>query len=220
MDNTFQNLHQLSSLTLDSYDDIRGDEYTPDSPEDILQLSAALSKLTQIKELYLNYIKYYINDETLNSVSRACPYIHTLELGCSDNITDTGLLYLCRLEHLTNLNLEECRNITDEGVKLLAQQRRLHNLELGLCTQLTDDSVIQLAQCCLNLTYLSLFNCSKITNASVWAFYNTADKKTIPLQLDIFNTNVTVRKRDVRHLMLKIINSEKVFLTDDFNFGD
>lgn len=129
MDNTIQNLHQLRSFNLDFYnDDVVEEFYPKHSPQKFLQLSSALSKLTQIRKLYLNNTQC-INDDTLNSTSRACHYIHTLEFSCTDDITDIGLFYLCRLEHLANLNLEACHSITDEGIKMLAQLGHLCNLD-------------------------------------------------------------------------------------------
>lgn len=80
--------------------------------------------------------------------------------------------------------------------------------------------MIQLARCCLNLSYLRLFDCHKITNASVWVFYKNAGVKTVSLRLDIRKTSVTLNKSDVRHPMLNILLKSEDCDSSPFSAAD
>lgn len=113
-------------------------------------------------------------------------------------------MYLCRLQHLTYLDLTGCHRISDFGVKKLAKLGLLQVLYLQECDDITDDSVIKLAECCSNLKELYLHGCDQITDASVWAFYDKASLKTVSLMLSIYDTGVTLKPCDMDHPMLVI----------------
>lgn len=165
------------------------------------------SKLNQLRRLCF-MSSNWVTDELLDGISQSCPYLEVLDLRCffeTSHITDTGLIHLCRLQHLVDLNLSLCQDVTDVGVKSLAKQGRLEVLQLFACREITDESVIELAECCLNLRKLDLSRCFNITAASVMAFYNNANKKSTPLELIVKETDVCVNKRKVAHPMLKIM---------------
>lgn len=50
----------------------------------------------------------------------------------------------------------------------------------------------KLAECCLNLQSLELLGCNKITNESIYAFNNTANKRPSRLSLRVSCPDVSV----------------------------
>lgn len=167
-----------------------------------------LCRLNQLRELYLND-NYLVTDETLDGISHACVNIEKLDIsGGNKAITDQGLHHLCRLKHLTKLNLSYLSRVTDVGLSSLAKQGRLDVLLMHRCSEITDESVVVLAKFCLNLSKLDLSCCIKITDVSVWAFYSHANKRNVRLSLCLGRTGVTMKDRDIYHPML------------DLNFAD
>lgn len=88
-------------------------------------------------------------------------------------------------------------------MKLLAELDGLKVLRLCECRNVTDDSVTKIAEGCLNLIDLDL-RYTKITDASVWAFYNNIEKKTVQLKLFLLARNISLERSRWNHPMLKL----------------
>lgn len=162
-----------------------------------------LSYLNQLREIKLS-LNCCVNDETLNLICRSCSYVKEIDISWT-SITDMGLFYLRKLKHLTNVDLSFCSNITDVGVQLLMELDGLEVLNLRKCQKVTDDSVIKISERCLNLTWLDL-QYTGVTDASVWAFYNNADKKkTIKLVLFVKGTKVSLKEESHWNLQMLFV---------------
>jgi hypothetical protein len=88
-------------------------------------------------------------------LQRICSYacLTWLDLrGCSENVTDTSLLFLQHLP-LQHLNLSYCSEITDAGL-LHLKQLPLQHLNLAYCSKITDGGLLHLKQ--LPLQHLNL----------------------------------------------------------------
>lgn len=96
----------------------------------------------------------YLNDEILNSISRTCTDLYYLDVSFCLSITDQGLSYLCRLQHLNVLNLSFCFGVTDAGIILLTTLDCLEVLVLCECIRITDDSMVEIAEYSLQLSIL------------------------------------------------------------------
>ncbi|KAA8580159.1 hypothetical protein FQN60_005694 [Etheostoma spectabile] len=89
-------------------------------------------------------------DSSLGRIAQYLKNLEVLELGGCSNITNTGLLLIAwGLHRLKSLNLRSCRHVSDVGIGHLAGMTR------------------SAAEGCLNLEYLTLQDCQKLTDLSL-----------------------------------------------------
>ncbi|XP_073464440.1 F-box/LRR-repeat protein 20 isoform X9 [Aquarana catesbeiana] len=111
-----------------------------------------------------------LEDEALKYIGSHCPELVTLNLqACSQQITDDGLITICRGCHkLQSLCASGCSNITDSILNALGQNcPRLRILEVARCSQLTDLGFTTLAKNCHELEKMDLEECVQITDSTL-----------------------------------------------------
>ncbi|XP_004918731.1 F-box/LRR-repeat protein 20 isoform X1 [Xenopus tropicalis] len=111
-----------------------------------------------------------LEDEALKFIGSHCPELVTLNLqACSQQITDDGLITICRGCHkLQSLCASGCSNITDSILNALGQNcPRLRILEVARCSQLTDLGFTTLAKNCHELEKMDLEECVQITDSTL-----------------------------------------------------
>ncbi len=107
--------------------------------------------------------KAKITDKGLEQLARLdLPNLDTLALGWNDNITDTGLDHICRMETLAWLMLPACPHITDAGLPKLTKAKHLTYLDLRGCPGVTDVGIQQLAAK-TNWETIQLGGCPNVT---------------------------------------------------------
>ncbi len=108
-----------------------------------------------------------ITDEGLAELAKLdLPNLETLTLGWCDEITDTGLAHIGRMQTITWLGLTSCPKITDAGLRELVNAKNLTGLDLRGCPNISDDGIQQLAAK-KNWERIDLGGCPKITPQGV-----------------------------------------------------
>ncbi|KAI3366406.1 hypothetical protein L3Q82_000560 [Scortum barcoo] len=110
---------------------------------------AFVQEIPSLRVLNLSLCKQ-ITDSSLGRIAQYLKNLEVLELGGCSNITNTGLLLIAwGLHRLKSLNLRSCRHVSDVGIGHLAGMTR------------------SAAEGCLNLEYLTLQDCQKLTDLSL-----------------------------------------------------
>ncbi|CAK8677379.1 unnamed protein product [Clavelina lepadiformis] len=136
-----------------------------------------------------------IRTTIMNEIRQHCTKIETLVLdGCS-NVDDEAMKVVSKFEHLSILDISGCSQVTDEGVNYIAEMpcqitqfisfdvwhlsdKSIVNLvnkqtKIEILTlygdDLTDKSVIDACHCLPNLKNFEIFDCTNLTDGSVYA---------------------------------------------------
>jgi Leucine Rich repeat len=107
-----------------------------------------------------------ISGKELGQLLKACPSIRDLELG-GPEVTDETMSALSEGKSLTNLTLFES-NITDKGLKRLKHCENLRDLSLFGCSKITDAGIAHVVQ--LPKLYGLILMDTKITNNGLATF--------------------------------------------------
>ncbi|PWA53678.1 Leucine-rich repeat, cysteine-containing subtype [Artemisia annua] len=138
----------------------------------------AIGEVTCLKQLVLRGcylitdlgLKYLANKDLKNSLK-------FLYLDECDRISDTGIIYLGQMVHLSVLTLAKCGvNIADSGISAISKIPNIVRLVLARLINVTDTSLFDIANNCLKLSVLNLTGCEAITGDAVRAF---ADRPTL-----------------------------------------
>lgn len=97
-------------------------------------------------------------------LSQCCPALQSFSVAHCSLLTDQACFSLCKLSHLSQLDLFDCNQISNYGLAALAQIRTLQVLSLAHCDQLTDEGLVPLVQTLPLLRALDLTFCSLSTN--------------------------------------------------------
>lgn len=139
----------------------------------------------------------------LRSIAENCRNLTTFSANGCRNFTDDGVIYLSKLctglkkihlgwlsitddsiislsEHCKDLvvwNLFGCVNLTDASVASIVKHHSTccEVLNLNYCSCLTDASVLTIASHCLELTYLTLSHCNKVSGRYQRIYRSLAD---------------------------------------------
>lgn len=82
-----------------------------------------------------------IDDSSLDQISRTLPLLKQLNVAFSNNITDSGLTNLYRLQSLWRLDLQGLKKLSDSGIQHLVELPNLRVLDLTGCVNLTNTGV-------------------------------------------------------------------------------
>ena len=106
-----------------------------------------------------------VGNTKLMTIASGCPQLQSLNITCSENITDEGIKALATgCPQLQSLNISGCRNITDEGITALASGcLQLQSLDISDCRNVTDEGIRALASGCTQLQSLDIDLCRNIT---------------------------------------------------------
>lgn len=127
------------------------------SPPDLIDSSLTqLSKLTQLKDLYLNGA----NSASLNRL-KSLTRLEKLSLHSCLLITSIGLKHISHLTALQTLHLTETQ-INDVDLSVLKGCTALRHLSLDTCLKITDSGLINLSH--FTLHTLALARCPQITD--------------------------------------------------------
>jgi F-box and leucine-rich repeat protein GRR1 len=110
-----------------------------------------------------------ITDISIEILVQAAPKIRSLVLNKCSQITDQGVLSICKLgRYLHFLHLGHCSKITDQSIQRLAFVcPRIRYLDMACCTNITDLSVIELSKHLPTLKRIGLVKCILITDAAI-----------------------------------------------------
>lgn len=126
-----------------------------------------------LEVLDLRWMKTTVNAGSIAPVLRACPKLHSIDVGwCTiggnDSLVDTISL-LCE-GRLQQLDLEMCMDVTDEAISLLAKRcPDLRFLRLKNCKRVSDAALFDLAKNCPKLVALNISGCVEITDQGIQA---------------------------------------------------
>lgn len=85
-----------------------------------------------------------IDDQTVQFIVKHCPNLKFLDLSCSHNVSDTGVLEIAKLSKLKGLDLSATR-ATDKSMPELAKLQQLQYLNLKL-TKVGDEGMQEVAK--------------------------------------------------------------------------
>lgn len=161
-------LVQLEHCYLHELDFHKAEKGNIDSKWKVILQDKHLEKLSRIaflKNLNLDYCEQ-IGDTGLQFIGKLNSLTH---LSLADlKITDMGIAPLSNLKSLSTLNLHACKQITGKG---MGNFIALSSLDLEFCGNITDDGLSSFA----NLTSLARLNlgfCSKITDRGLESLRN------------------------------------------------
>ena len=127
-----------------------------------------------------------LSDEGVTAAARRCPRLRTLNLECTDAVTDAAIIEVANLcPHLQTLNLDYAKLITDRAVIHAAEHCDLKSVDLSNQGGITDESILALAKNCPNLKLLKVDSWESddthITDASVLALARCTRLETLDL---------------------------------------
>lgn len=127
------------------------------------QMEQLIIHCPNLKRLVIKETLYFkgITDKFLESISKNCPQLQTLELiGCL-SLNGSGLVHLSKLSGLSTLNLNGCcLGSKEPGLSQIGNLRTLHTLNISN-NDLTDEDLVHLAPLTA-LHTLELSNCAMI----------------------------------------------------------
>ena len=101
-----------------------------------------------------------ISDAGIDTATRACPQLQTLELYWNGRLTSRALEHVAaRCADLRRLNLSGCKSVTDSGLQALARQGggRLASLDLTRCPGVSAAGVAAVVRANPSLTSFNLY---------------------------------------------------------------
>ncbi|CEP16455.1 hypothetical protein [Parasitella parasitica] len=115
-----------------------------------------------------------ITDTSIDILILAAPKIRSLVLNKCSQITDQGVLSICKLgRYLHFLHLGHCSQITDLSIQRLASVcPRIRYLDMACCVNITDVSVIESFKHLSKLKRIGLVKCALITDAAIRSLTN------------------------------------------------
>uniref|UniRef100_A0A8C6PEX2 F-box and leucine-rich repeat protein 2 n=1 Tax=Nothobranchius furzeri TaxID=105023 RepID=A0A8C6PEX2_NOTFU len=160
-------------------------------------VSISNHSLKALRYSYETQFPSSLNDGALKHLQKHCPELTTINIQSCTQITDDGLVSLCRGCHklqiicvsgcsnitdasLTALGLNcpllkileaaRCSHVTDAGFTVLARNcHELEKMDLEECILVTDNTLVQLSIHCPRLQALSLSHCELITDDGIRA---------------------------------------------------
>ncbi|XP_076799895.1 F-box and leucine-rich repeat protein 13-like [Clavelina lepadiformis] len=150
----------------------------------------------------------YVTAQILDEIRKNCKKIETLNLSGCSNVNDEAIEVVSRFEHLKILNISECSKVTDDGVNFIADMpcQILHFLSfavqqisdrgiVNLVTKqtkieflilsgdnITDYSVIDACHCLVNLKKFHIYDCTNLTDRSIYALCGKVRLECLCLQ--------------------------------------
>ena len=111
-------------------------------------------------------LEYLANADLKNSLQ----YLYLAEC---DRISDAGIVYLKQMVGLIRLDLSKCGdNITDSGILAIAKLQNIEILSLSWLINISDTSLFEIASNCLKLKTVDLNGCEAITGEGLRALAN------------------------------------------------
>ena len=173
--NGFNNL-EILDISVTTWDP----HQTYASPESL----ATLSKLTTLKQLFLNGLSF--NNNTISSICKKCVSLEVFDLSWPDPnskyvwtipITDAVLVDVVNCVNLEELGLGYSSRIRNEQslTTLFTFLPNLTKLNLTAVPAVTDNSVTHLTKCCPNLKRLKLQHCV-LNSTSLFAIASNCSK--------------------------------------------
>ena len=120
----------------------------------------SFTNLNNLVELSLEFTG--INDNYFANATRNLKNLNALNVSWCRHLTDTGLMYICRLVSLKKLNISRCTKVTNRGLFHLSALRLLNSLDISGCTDITDVGLPYLNSV-LKLTKVNISFCTNIT---------------------------------------------------------
>ncbi|PWA81433.1 Leucine-rich repeat, cysteine-containing subtype [Artemisia annua] len=120
-------------------------------------------------------LKYLAKGDMKNCLER-------LHLNECDRISDKGIRYLKQMTGLYYLNLSKCGvNITDVGVMAICRLPSLMVLNLSWLINVTDSSLTHISRNCLKMNQIDFTGCEAITGKGLRALVHLRKLKTLKL---------------------------------------
>ncbi|XP_007436464.1 dynein regulatory complex subunit 6-like, partial [Python bivittatus] len=111
-----------------------------------------------------------VTDLSFKVMSKFWPGMKHIYVADCQKITDVALKLIRPLDHIVILNLSGCIRISDSGIKSFVDGPsgpRLKELILANCCYISDSALLKVAERCLHLIYLNLFNCQAVNDAGI-----------------------------------------------------
>nr|XP_046909329.1 F-box/LRR-repeat protein 15-like [Dermatophagoides farinae] len=113
---------------------------------------------------------FYISNRSLMVMALYCPYLETIILeNCGWLQPETLYCIAENCHQLITLNLASCWNLNDESIKILLEKcgHSIQNLIIARIYSLTNESLSSIRTFCLNIRFLDISFCWKITDSGL-----------------------------------------------------
>lgn len=131
------------------------------SDEDLQQF---LPCMFQLKVLILHKC-VALSNSTVQCICRSNVKLEHLDLALCSHLVDNAFESISQLDQLQTLILDRCTRLTDQSTLYMSKLSNLIRLSLSSCSAITDNGIEYVSSKCLNLRYLNIAGCYKITRA-------------------------------------------------------
>lgn len=107
-----------------------------------------------------------VTDRFLVNLPIYCPYLSTLDISNSSEVTDNGIISLVENSKMMilDLNLNGCKKLSDLSlIKISDYLPYLRTLDVGNCPMVSDYGIEKVAYGCKQLNYLVISDCDNIS---------------------------------------------------------
>lgn len=104
-----------------------------------------------------------ISGDGLETFTKSCPHLTSVDLRSCKNIDDDGLKALAKYcPELSSIVLYNCEDISNEGLIILAKGcKKLKKVDIGQCRQIKEFAIGILLKECPDLEYLNIIDCNQ-----------------------------------------------------------
>ena len=146
-------------------------------------LTKFISSLKNIESLTLNFIaENVVLESIINLISSTQLQLKYLNLSYNKNLRDNDLKSLSNLPNLEELDISVIDNITGSALVKFPILKKLHCFR---CKNLEDDNLIKFLKRAIDLEFLDIRCCKKLTTSAINAAIEITKKRTNNVVLEI-----------------------------------